>query len=641
MLRSVIWICIAAHAWAQNPSSDPGSGFADELDEKYGVVSTDVPSRDVMRQLINFDEDSKFRMPSLALNLGKRDFVMDLSSDPMEAVPGNTAPDRELGDSQADAKDVSSNNEHDRHSQGTFLRATGSFFIADVLADIEPNPDVLEPVQRRATNAAAQLPTLIELGESGYGKDQPGELAIAEANAIAEQDDNGEQEENDLGAVGDGENAQPRRPGWQQRLTHIPGLEQKRAMAKMLARKNNNLDNPDHHLEKYTAHSFASTAKASAKASRAPNDPLTSSDQQLQYIGCYADNSASKVLPVSAGDGDQEGDESKPNSMHPMKCARLCKGYDLIGLQTIGIRSYCYCGKSTGKARVAKREKCKLPCAGAPELKCGAEMYMSIFHRELKKAKLTCWTGKELVSGLDRSRPWERYQGCSICDGADRPMVLTENWQLWGKKMDFNDFANCLSCHPLDALVVTDPKRGTGFCRQYYPEIDKDVRHVYPYYAHWDGLSHFTHTKIIQKIASPHMRSGGNAYALCRMWKQVTCFPDAKALRQIWDQYRTKSRTMGSKELPKLRFLQCDTKKTVRCNKVCVATKSVEGAFDCASGKHVHASKSRGLKDVLGKGLPGQGGRDYCCFDDCQIPKTHSKYKEDGSFWCKDEAMLL
>lgn len=643
MLRTLVWICIALNAWAETPSSDPGSGFADELDEKYGVLGAEAPSGDVIRQLIRFDEDSKFRMPTLSFNLGKRDLVMDLgSSDPLEPTAPTAARDHELGESLPDSKDEPTDNEDGKRSQGTFLRATGTFFVADVLANIKAKPDVLEPIMRKATDLSAKLPSLIELGESSDDTDQPDDLEIAEANALVDQDDNHEPEGNDLGADGadSGESAQPRRPGWQKR---IPGIERKRALAKLLSEKKNT-DKLDHRLEKYTDYNGASTraGPSAEKPSADKKTELKTEHEPLQYIGCYADNADSKVLPVSVGDGDKGGDETKPNSMHPMKCAQLCKGYDLIGLQTVGLRSFCYCGKDTGKARVVKRDKCKLPCAGAPELKCGAEIYMSVFHRELKKEDLYCWSGKELVGGMDRTRPWEKYQGCSICDGADKPMVLTENWQLWGKKMEFNDFANCLSCHPLDALVVTDPKRGTGFCRQYYPKIDKVIRHVYPYYAHWDGMSHFTHTKIVQKIVSPHMRSGKKAYALCRLWKQVTCFPNAKALRQTWDQYRgAKARTMGSKELPQLRFLQCDTRKTARCNKVCVDTKPVEGSFKCASGVHVHASKTKGLKNVLGKGSLAQRGRDYCCFDDCQIPKSHATYKEDGSFWCKDEGILL
>lgn len=167
------------------------------------------------------------------------------------------------------------------------------------------------------------------------------------------------------------------------------------------------------------------------------------------------------------------------------------------------------------------------------------------------------------------------------------------------------------------------------------------MTYTYPYYAHWDGLSDFVHTKLVQSMTTPPMREG-KAAALCNLWKQVACSPNERAQRKIWGQYKLKQRTFGKPKLPQHRFLECHTRKTIRCRKVCISQEGKPRRRDeplCGSGKHVQVTSNRGLEDELGKGSKDQFGS-WCCFEDCQVPKTHSPI-EDGSFWCKEAAMLL
>lgn len=615
--KAVLLLMAVLKASAQDPitPSAPESGFADELDQKYGSGGEDILEAPVMRQLIQFQDDEAFTLPKSGqtLELGKDEPTLGLGS----PLTGS-----DLGEELK--------NPQDTKSHGVFMKAVGSFTIADWIVTVEDTSDALASVKRKALEASSADPVaLIELGEA---KDD--DLEVETATALASQDGNhaaaqmlelGSSDEQD---EDESEKVQPRRPGWGQ---PIPGISLKVATADMLlAASKKNADETEKQREEV--------------APEDPGDAPVAAPTVMKLVGCYEDGHKAKALPVAAGDGLVDGDKTKPNSMNPVKCAALCrsynKGYKLMGLQTMGSQSFCYCGRSTGKAQLASADKCRLPCAGAPELKCGAEVYMSVFAVDVAATGESCWSGKEVMRGLDPDRPWERYRGCAICDGTKSTASNLENWQRWGDPLGFYSFAGCLSCDPQDALVVTDPKKGAGFCASYHPEVDKVMSHVYPYYAHWDAASHFTHTKFVQKLASPNMRSG-KALALCRLWKQVSCAPNEKALRQVWDQYRANSVTMGARQPPQLRYLECRTVKTIKCNKVCLKTEPALGKVRCGpGGKHVHALPKDGLKYELGKGDRDQAGH-WCCYNECQVPRTHSSYREDGSFWCKDAAMML
>merc|ERR1711988_501430 len=120
----------------------------------------------------------------------------------------------------------------------------------------------------------------------------------------------------------------------------------------------------------------------------------------------------------------------------------------------------------------------------------------------------------------------------------------------------------------------------------------------------WDGLSDFVHTKLVQSLATPPMREG-KAAALCNLWKQVTWAPNERAKRKIWGQYKLKQRTFGKPQLPQHRFLECHTRKTIKCRKVCISLegrRKGKGKNPCSGGKHVKVTSERGLENELGKG---------------------------------------
>lgn len=609
MVALLLGILVCPILGQAQASSPVGSGFADELDVKYGVVDQDAPSGAVVRRLIRFQEGAEFQIPKLGQTLEMEKDQSILGLDSLDSSPM-------LGETRSEAAPVQ------RRSRGTLLRAVGSFTVADWIAKVDARPDVLSGIRSRAM-ATASAPSLIELGEISQDEQDDMELAVAKA-MVGNTPPGGSQLGDSVESLKDeSETMQPRRPGWQ---PPIPGAKEQRDLADFLVSRTQ---------AGVKAGSVAKAPKETApeapkrKKIEGPLDPM-------KHKGCY-ETGDKAVLPVPVGDGLDPDDRSQPNSMNPDKCARLCLGfnlgYTLMGLQTMGIQSFCYCGKSTGIARKVSADKCDSPCAGSPELKCGGATHMSVFLMDLKSEDESCWTGHEMIAGLDPKKPWERYRGCAICDGDGSSVeTSTENWQLWGQPMDTPAFASCLSCNPLDALVVTDPKRGAGFCTSYKPQVDAVVSHIYPYYAHFDGASQFTHTKFLQKIVSPNMRSG-KASALCKMWKQVSCSPNKKMLRKAYDQFRGES----ASDVPEVRYLECRTLKTISCNKVCLANKGTSCGL---GGIHVKAFPKDGLKSILGKGSPEQAG-DWCCFDKCQIPESHAAFKEDGSFWCKDAAMLL
>lgn len=696
LLASLTLLCVAmTRADAEHPlHNDVESGFADELDEKYGAADQSMASRNVIRELVKFKErtdlNGKIVGSSFSLDVGKGSSILELGSDEAEDRMLN-----ELLSDGAQSKDRGATLGEDQHGSkseeekvglydypgrnGLFVRAAGSFEITDWLTEYKPKPDLLLHIKAKAQDKALQgymhdnpLPApqmLIEISENPKRESlEMDDLATAEANALvgmkvdttdsddrngsdeSEDDDNmdrdlddldndnADREIDDLGndsydddmgetvkSPGPGsrrrgevsamiqtKDIDPKRAGYQKRY---PGVGLKRGMAKSIAGKN--IAEP--------------TKSPTISPTPVPWNPP-------RLLACYEDLPTSKVLPVAMGDG-RNGGKGNPSSMSPQKCAVLCADgkYKLMGLSTVGRKSFCYCGHSTGMAKTAQRKNCGLPCAGAPEADCGSELYMSVY--QLKPTDLECWTGHEVIPGLDRKKfPWQGYRGCSVCDGQD-PISNQERWQEWGEPMGHVEFAQCISCDPMDALVAVDPKGKVGFCRSYHPKIDKIVTHTYPYFAHWDGIADFVHTKLVQKIVSPKMRSG-KAVARCKLWKQVNCALNERALRKSWIQARIRDPKDNSK-LPQHRFLECQTRKTIQCNKLCLAKSAPPGeVIDCGHGGTLATVFDRGLKDQLGKGSKSQQGT-WCCYDKCILPKTQKPPREDGSFWCKEAALLL
>lgn len=426
--------------------------------------------------------------------------------------------------------------------------------------------------------------------------------------------------------------AEQKRPGWQVRY---PGIGVKVQMAKFLTSKGGT-----------TVHKIPE-ASISQKEKKKALKPRRSPDIASKFIGCYKDGKTSRVLPIAKGAG-RGGDGigfrgalggMNPSNMDPVKCARLCSNHKLMGLQTIGSDTFCYCGHSTGKSKSAALEDCSKPCAGNPGTTCGAALRVSVFL--VNPERNPCWDGKAKLIGHDTKKAWHKYRACSSCVA---PMSPGDKWQQWGKKMEFAHFASCLSCKEDDVHVMTDPKTRNGFCRPHNPTVDKMVTYTYPYFAHWDNKPQFVHTKFMKKYARPKTRHG-KAAAVCKLWKQVRCGPRKAAKYRSWQQEFGKARGMSQSLKTQHRFLECSVSKTVKCEKVCVARRDNLGVkpikpnpFCGVGGIEVLATAKRGLKVELGKDAKGLDGY-WCCYNGCRVPPSHGVFKEDPQFWCKDEAL--
>jgi len=354
--------------------------------------------------------------------------------------------------------------------------------------------------------------------------------------------------------------------------------------------------------------------------------------QAPQFVGCYADNDQSTVLPESMGSGIGQRTEmsaisggSQPSNMEPLLCSKKCRAgnYLMMALQTIDDETFCYCGHSTEKAEKIEDRECNKPCQGNPGLMCGAPMRASVYNIV---PELPCFMTPEFpLTGPNVKQPWHRYEGCASC-AQTAPSTIGDSWQEWGNPMPGNTWAGCLSCAKGFAFVMTDPKKQTGFCRPFNPTPDVEEAYTYPYYAHNDGESEFVHTMIAEKYTKPHFRKG-MARATCQVWKQTVCeVPEAAHLK-------TMTQPNDNKKVI-YRMLGCRTARTVKCKTVCVSTFA-----ECGTGaKEYMADDSQGLAAVLRQKEEGVKGK-FCCYDDCQIPSHHETYKEDASFWCKDHVV--
>jgi len=429
--------------------------------------------------------------------------------------------------------------------------------------------------------------------------------------------------------------AEQKRPGWQVRY---PGIGVKVSMAKFLLK-----GKPGTTVHRIPDSSPKAKRRARRMAARRPPPESIAP----KFVGCYKDGKSSRVLPIAKGaarGGDGIGFRGAlggmhPSTMDPVKCSLLCREHKLMGLQTIGADTFCYCGHSTGKAKTADNEDCNQPCAGNPGNTCGAALRVSVY--QVNPARSPCWDGKAKLLGHDTKKSWHRYRACSSCT---QPAEPGDKWQQWGNKMEFAHFASCLSCREDDVHVMTDPAKRNGFCRPYNPTVDKMVTYTYPFYAHWDNKPEFVHTKFMKKYAQPKTRHG-KAAAVCKLWKQVRCGPRKAAKLRSWQQEFGKSRGMSQPLETQHRFLECSVSKTIKCEKVCVARRDNLGikpikpnAFCGPGGMEVLATAKRGLKAELGKEMKGLTGS-WCCYNGCRVPPSHGVYKEDPQFWCKDEAL--
>jgi hypothetical protein len=347
-----------------------------------------------------------------------------------------------------------------------------------------------------------------------------------------------------------------------------------------------------------------------------------------KFEACFADNAKSRVLPVPKGSG--VGGSSimglggkKPSDMEPIKCQRLCRKYDFMALQTVDDETFCYCGHSPGKAKRLSNEECNRPCAGNPAAMCGGPLKASVYNLNPENR---CYDGLANLDGA--KKPWHRYEKCGTCFNHN-PM-LQEKWQEWGERLLSTKFAACMSCGPEHAFVLLDAEKQIGFCRRFNPAVDAEETYTYPYFAHWDGVPSFAHTKMVRKYVIPKTRKG-KARAVCRLWKQLKCAVSKAADTKIWTKPTSKSKVVP-------RLLECSSSKTVKCEKVCVSS---DANGRCGEGAtEVEADHDDGLRGSLGQQEEGLSGS-YCCYDRCQIPREHELYKEDGSFWCKDHIVGL
>ena len=85
---------------------------------------------------------------------------------------------------------------------------------------------------------------------------------------------------------------------------------------------------------------------------------LVTGRTSLSYVGCFADKSDDRDLPVSTAaleGGDRQGSL--------IDCAGQCAGYEYMGLQ---FTSECFCGNSYGSQGTAEcPDDCGLPTSGA------------------------------------------------------------------------------------------------------------------------------------------------------------------------------------------------------------------------------------------------------------------------------------
>jgi len=499
-----------------------------------------------------------------------------------------------------------------KFSRGTMLRSRGTMLLTDWIS-MSKSEDHLKIFEQRAADYAADLQGPIR------------EESLIQTGASARSAWGGRRRR---GFPDPGE--QQKRPGWQVRY---PGIEEKVEMANYLLKKSD-----ERKMVEYNP-------KPKSLIQKKPKAVPKRLEFAPTYTGCYKDGKDSQVLKHAKGagrGGSGVGLRSvmgglRPSNMEPVECAIRCKGYKLMGLQTIGHTTFCYCGSSAGKAELAAFDDCNMPCAGNPGLNCGSPLRVSIY--ELKDTDQPCWGGLR-IRGHDTTKKWHQSKPCTSCITA---VPTKEKWQTWGDKMHTASFASCLSCEADDAFVMVDPKKRNGFCREYNPHVNKLVTTTYPFYAHWDGAPDFVHTKFMRKYTVPKVRRG-KAAAVCRLWKQVLCKPRKAAKMKAWEQEFGKTRSMGHKPHSVHRFLECSVSKVVKCEKVCVAKQQNLGvhpestSVSCGVGGVDVAVSDAGLKAHLGlrkKGLEGF----WCCYTGCQVPPEHSTYREDGSFWCKDEML--
>jgi len=570
------------------------------------VSQSNTPTRE-QQQLPEEDLVSLTMSP---LEAAEKEAVGDLDAEPLLGAP---APDENK--KQTKKRLVLEEPEHRKLSQGTVLNAHGNMMLTDFVT-VEKPKESMKIYEQRAADDAADLSGPVE------SLVQISEGAAAEWGGRRRR-----------GSPDPGE--EQKREGWQLRY---PGIEEKVEMANYVA------DGPVEQTMMLPG--TKQEQKKETNVEKAEGQEFEVKDAP-QFVGCFSDGDKARVLPIGKGAGRGGGagiglrgvmGGNKPSNMEPMKCALLCSDYQLMGLQTVEGTTFCYCGQKTGLAERVDVKDCNEPCAGNPGTNCGAPLRVSVY--SLKVGDTKCWDGSIKVDGHDTEKPWHQYRKCASCGQVPEP---GEQWQQWGKKMEMAMFAACMSCEADAAFVMVDPAKRIGFCRDFNPIVDTPVTYTYPHFAHWDGKPDFVHTKFVQKYTVPKVRKG-KAAAVCNLWKQTRCEVSAEAKMQSWKNSIGKSRGMSAPKPAVQRTLQCSISKVVKCSKVCVAKKKNLGRnpkqkhADCGAGGVEVNAADEGLKAQLGKAEKGLNGI-WCCFNGCQVPPEHSTYKEDGSFWCKDELL--
>jgi len=189
-----------------------------------------------------------------------------------------------------------------------------------------------------------------------YDVDEVGDDDDDDMGEILQSTDAGRRRRAEKSAMIQNKDIDPKRPGYQKRW---PGS----------VTTDGGVQFSSMNVAQATADSLVKPANVSAITFQPTKAPTMSVKIAPKFRACYEDGVKTKALPYMMGDGRPSHDTMNPSSMTPHKFAILCTNdkHKLMGLETIGINSFCYCGASTGQAERADRKMCRLPCAGAPE----------------------------------------------------------------------------------------------------------------------------------------------------------------------------------------------------------------------------------------------------------------------------------
>ncbi|CAO1630648.1 unnamed protein product [Parajaminaea phylloscopi] len=98
--------------------------------------------------------------------------------------------------------------------------------------------------------------------------------------------------------------------------------------------------------------------------------PAATPVEGATYLGCYADNTNNRLLPVWSSGNDNDNSNEK--------CVASCKflGYDLAGTE---YRQECHCGYSSKVNLGPKQSGCSATCTGNPQELCGGNSRLTVY----------------------------------------------------------------------------------------------------------------------------------------------------------------------------------------------------------------------------------------------------------------------